>query len=271
MHAILALSASDLAPKDPRYTATALAHRVRAIEALKPILSPDTAVTHESANALLATCLALTIQSVAIDDGLTEYMTFMRGLVVVGTQLWKGGFRPIFANLAGGGAQAVLEPHMAGLRLLRTEWTDAAVRAIAGLEAVCGGEVERECRALLLDWARTLYVSSWEGKFSFDPLPLKPVRFLKIANSVQGPRETLHVVDLPPARALPAARRPAQPGRRAPGLALDRAAADHGVHQRGAHAVPEEGAAGRRGHRGGGDDAVAAVSEREGGCGACAV
>ena len=170
MHAILAVAASDLAPNDPRYTATALAHRVRAIEALKPILSPDTAVTHESANALLATCLALTIQSVAIDDGLAEYMTFMRGLVVVGMQLWKGGFRPIFANLAGGGAQAVLEPHMAGLRLLRTEWTDAAVRAISGLEAVCGGEVERECRALLLDWARTLYLSSWEGKFS-DPLP----------------------------------------------------------------------------------------------------
>ena len=167
MHAILAVAASDITDReDPTLLPHALTHRLKAINSIKETLSGATTntVTHESANALLATCLALTIQSVSLDDGMVEYMTFMRGLMVVGVQMWKGGVRPMFSNLVEGGAQAALEPHMIGLPLVRREWVDAAVQGIEGLERLCREGVEREYHRLLVDWARTLYVSSWEGR-----------------------------------------------------------------------------------------------------------
>ena len=137
--------------------------------------SPET-LTYDGVNALLATCLALTVQSVSLDDGMVEYMTFIRGLVVVGAQLWKGGFAPVFANLADGGAQAALEPHMVDLPLIPVEWTDGAVAAIEGLGEVCGGRLEGEYRELLLDWARTLYVSSFEGNTHPRPTSHSPFK-----------------------------------------------------------------------------------------------
>lgn len=167
MHAILGLAASDLTPKDPSLHAHALTHRLKAINSIKQTLSGATtanSVTHESANALLATCIALTIQSVSLDDGMAEYMTFIRGLMVVGVQMWKAGVTPVFANLAGGAAGSALEPLMRELPLVRREWVDAAVEGIEGLGGLCTEGVEREYHALLLEWARALYVSSWEGK-----------------------------------------------------------------------------------------------------------
>ena len=166
MHAILGLAASSLAEKDSSLLQTALTHRIKAISAIKRTLSElstPASVTYESANVLLATCVALTVQSVHLDDGVVEYMTFSRGLMVVGIQLWKGGFSPIFANMAGKGEQGVLEPFMVGLPLIRGEWTDGAVAALEGLGGVCKGGVEGEYRALLFEWAQRLYVSSWEG------------------------------------------------------------------------------------------------------------
>lgn len=176
MHAILGVAASDLADSDPTLLPLALTHRLKAVESIKRSLTDmDTpgSLTHDGVNALLATCLALTVQSAFLDDGLAEYMTFVRGMMVVGVQLWKGGFRPVFANLAGEGAQGVLEEHMVNLPLIRREWTDAAVGALEGLEGACQGPVEGEYRAHLLDWARTLYVSSWEG-ISPSPSPSLP-------------------------------------------------------------------------------------------------
>ena len=172
MHAIVGIAASDLTITDPTLLSNALTHRVRAIEALKKILSGKPgALTHETANALLATCLALTIQSVYLGDGLVEYMTFIRGMMVVGIQMWKGGIRPMFSNLVDNGTQKALEPHMVNLPLIRTEWVDAAVGAIEGLGTLCQGPVEKEYHSLLLEWARTLYVSSWEGMATLSTLP----------------------------------------------------------------------------------------------------
>jgi len=87
---MLALSASDLAdPNNGRdiqsaadLTNTALNYRVKAITALKRALSAPQQ-SFEQGNAMLATCFSLLFQSVLLDDGLIEYMTFIRGVIAV--------------------------------------------------------------------------------------------------------------------------------------------------------------------------------------------
>lgn len=171
MHAILGLSALDLAKKDASLMPLAMAHRIKAIKAVKKSVAAMSrrGTTHEEANALIATCFALSFQSVTFKDGMAEFMAFIRGIVVVGIQMWTKGIQPIFSNISGDDGAKVLEPLMADLPPIRREWTDSAVVSIENLRALCREEVEFEYQSVLLDMAQTLYTSSWEGEFSHLP------------------------------------------------------------------------------------------------------
>jgi hypothetical protein len=166
MHAILGFAASDLMRQDPSLVSSAMGHRVKAIKAIKRSLSemPKASSTYEEANALVATCFALTFQSVMLDDGLAEFMTFIRGILIVGMQMWMKGLKPIFANMIAQDSQSLLAPFMEALPLIQKEWTDGAVAAIEALRPLCQDPVEIEYHELILDMAQNLYVSSFGGK-----------------------------------------------------------------------------------------------------------
>ncbi|KAK1719796.1 C6 zinc finger protein [Colletotrichum lupini] len=166
MHAILGMAACDLMNADPSLLAFAMAHRVKAIRAIKKSLAElpkQKGTTPEHANALVATCFALTFQSVTFEDGMTEYMTFIRGILIIGTQMYIKGIKPIFVNLMGQDSSAVLEPKMVDLPLIRTEWADGAVEGVGGLRGLCRDGVEVEYFELLLDMATKLHTSSWKA------------------------------------------------------------------------------------------------------------
>jgi hypothetical protein len=165
MHAILGLAASDLMQQDPNLVHAAMTHRVKAIRAIKKSLHemPRSSGTYEEANALVATCFALTFQSVMLDDGLAEYMTFIRGILIVGMQMWMKGFRPIFANMEGSQSRAMLAPYMEEMPLIPGEWTDGAVGAIEALRSLCCDDTEIEFQEHLLEMASTLHKSSFGG------------------------------------------------------------------------------------------------------------
>ncbi|KAH7366861.1 C6 zinc finger protein [Plectosphaerella cucumerina] len=167
MHAILGLAACDLAEQEqePFLLQLAMGHRVKAIRAIKKALAemPRRSVTHEEANALIATCFALTFQSVAFDDGMAEFMTFIRGIIIVGMQMWMRGFRPMFANLVGSDASAILRPYMADLPLIDQTWADMATAAVEGLRALCRSSVEIEYHGMLMDIVMALRTSSWSA------------------------------------------------------------------------------------------------------------
>ncbi|KAK1459040.1 C6 zinc finger protein [Colletotrichum melonis] len=166
MHAILGMAACDLMNADPSLLAFAMAHRIKAIRAIKKSLAElpkQKGTTPEHANALVATCFALTFQSVTFEDGMTEYMTFIRGILIIGTQMYIKGIKPIFVNLMGQDSSAVLEPKMVDLPLIRTEWADGAVEAVGGLRGLCRDVVEVEYFELLLDMATKLHTSSWKA------------------------------------------------------------------------------------------------------------
>jgi hypothetical protein len=167
MHAILGLAASELMQEDPSLAPAAMAHRVKAIKAIKTTLAAAptraTGTFDEEGNALMAACFALTFQSVIMDDGMAEYMTFIRGVVIVAIQMYVKRARLIFSNL-GEDQMKILQPLIAKLPPIDSTWTDAAVQAIQALAPLCQGALERTYHQMLLDIAVNLYVSPVEGK-----------------------------------------------------------------------------------------------------------
>jgi hypothetical protein len=165
MHAILGMAASDLMKSDASLVTFAMTHRVKAIRGIKKLLNdmPRTSSSYEEANALIAACFALTFQSVALDDGIAEYMTFIRGIMIVGMHMWIKGIKPIFSNMIGQDSANTLAPHMEILPLLPREWADGAITAIESLRALCQAPVEIEYGDIILEMARNLRESSFEG------------------------------------------------------------------------------------------------------------
>ncbi|RKU47420.1 hypothetical protein DL546_008379 [Coniochaeta pulveracea] len=159
MHALLGLAASDLSKSTPSSTlqTAAMTHRLKAIRAIKHTLSSVTrsnaGSTWEEGNALMATCFALTFQSVLLDDGMVEYMTFIRGVVIVGIQMYIKGARLLFGEFLGDGQVELLRPVMEKVPLVDGEWVRGAVEAVDGLEGLCRGEVERGYWERLRDMA----------------------------------------------------------------------------------------------------------------------
>lgn len=167
MHAILGLAASELMSDDPSLLTPAIEHRVKAIRAVKRALTDaPKANAFEEGNALMATCFALTLQSVLVDDGMVEYMTFIRGIVIVAIQMWTKGAKLLFGEALGNQAKDALQPYMEELPLVEQSWVEAAAAAIQGLRPLCQNDTEVKYWELILDMTEQLRVSSWEGMYS---------------------------------------------------------------------------------------------------------
>lgn len=167
MHALLGFSASQLIASDPSVTTSAMNHRIKAIKAIKKRLAETskTTITYEEANAMVATCYALTFQSVSLEDGLAEYMTFIRGIMIVGMQMMFRGIQPIFGNMMEQEQDAVLEPLMENLPLIQKTWADTALEAVTNLKALCLEQIELEYQQSLVEIVQNLYINSWDGNY----------------------------------------------------------------------------------------------------------
>lgn len=167
MHSILGFSASQLIASDSSVITSAMDHRIKAIKAIKKRLAETskTSITYEEANAMVATCYALTFQSISLEDGLVEYMTFIRGIMIVMMQMMFRGIKLIFGNIIERDRDAILEPIMANLPLIEKTWVDAALEAITNLKPLCLEQVEVEYHQALVEIVQNLYVNSWDGNF----------------------------------------------------------------------------------------------------------
>ncbi|KAK4146510.1 uncharacterized protein C8A04DRAFT_9792 [Dichotomopilus funicola] len=196
MHAILGYSASELmANGEPALAEAAMAHRYKAVKAIKKSLSPAAASAataaaraksaspspgdppscplaggraydhmFEEGNALMATCFALTYQSVLLDDGMIEFMTFVRGIMIVAIQMYCKGANIMFGHLLGDRQTQKLEPHMKDLPLIETDWSARAIASVEGLRGLVEGrEVEQKYWQMIGDLARNLQVDSWKA------------------------------------------------------------------------------------------------------------
>lgn len=150
---------------DPSLVTFAMAHRLKAIKAIKKTLNDvPKANTFEEGNALMATCYALTFQSVMLEDGMAEFMTFCRGIIIVAIQMYCKGAKFIFSNFIGDDQIAILRPLLESLPPIPGDWTDMAVASIAALEPLCTQQVEIEYHQLITNVAGALYNSSFIGE-----------------------------------------------------------------------------------------------------------
>lgn len=87
MHALLGMAASHLtATTEADYSSLALSHRLLAIKGFNEALS-KTPRTGSDGDALIAACYALTFQSSYMKDGMSEFLTMVRGCGLVSWQL----------------------------------------------------------------------------------------------------------------------------------------------------------------------------------------
>lgn len=178
MHAILGLAASELLPTDSNLLHAALHHRLLSLRAIKrklasfappsaqaPLITPTTTacpsssplpISHEEGNALLATCFALTFQSVHLDDGMAEFMTFVRGVVMVAIKMAFSQVGFLFVNFIGKDQEVVLRPYLdsAVVPAEMEVWREDAVGALERLRCLCEGD-----HLKVKYWERTLGIA----------------------------------------------------------------------------------------------------------------
>lgn len=112
MHAILGLGASHLnrMVPTPAYEKEALIHRGHAINGLNTCMAKS-AHAYGEADAMLATCYALTFQSSYMADGLSDFVIFVRGCALATTKI-RNENAPTAFNLAPDRQREVLRPQL---------------------------------------------------------------------------------------------------------------------------------------------------------------
>jgi hypothetical protein len=164
---MLGLSASDLvSPADDRgLSTTAIAHRVKAIEALNKAVA-EGVTCWEQGNAMLATCFALLFQSVFLHDGLTDYISFLRGVVAIAMQLSQKKMKFVFTKFFPGDQLKMVEPGLATVPLMNYDTASAASRSLEKMSFLCKTQIEIGIYGLLLNIARNLSTSARECEYS---------------------------------------------------------------------------------------------------------
>jgi len=186
---MLALSASDISdtqpsPSGPELTCTAITHRVRAISSLNKAICSGIQ-SSEQGNAMLATCCALFLQSTYINNGgLVEYMTFIRGCIIIGAQMDTRNMKLLFNSMWGDENVSAIDSSRVTEPLINPDRVAASCRSFEQFAHLCKGKQEAEMHGLLLGTARALYTSSQDGRRQ----PFQFFRHKGTANSSQHSR-----------------------------------------------------------------------------------
>jgi hypothetical protein len=163
---MLALSASDLEASSSQPSSelaqSAMFHRILAIKSLNRALSTGLQ-SLEDGNAMLATCYILVYQSTLIDEGLSEYLTFVRGCVLVPLQMACRGLKFLLHNLLSDDEIEMTRPYLLRMPAIDTGLVDAAYASLEAFAPLCERESEKTMREHMLEIVRNFYLSSCDG------------------------------------------------------------------------------------------------------------
>jgi hypothetical protein len=139
---------------------------VKAIEALNRAVSRGIQ-TMEEGNAMIGTCYALLFQSVLMNDGLTEYMSFIRGTVAIIIHMAQNQMKFLFHHMQDHEQMEQIDPMLYETPLIDAEAVGAACRSLEKMAPLCTTKIEIQLYGLLLNMARTCITSSRDGKSLF--------------------------------------------------------------------------------------------------------
>jgi len=163
---MLAISASDLeaSSRQPpsELTQTAISYRVLAIKSLNSALSTGIH-SPEDGNAMLATCYILLYQSIFIDEGLPEFLTFVRGCVLLPIHMDCKGLKFLFQNVLTEDEIEMTRPYLQSMPPIDLSSVDAACASLEAFAPLCKRELENMMREQTLEIVRKFYSSSGDG------------------------------------------------------------------------------------------------------------
>jgi hypothetical protein len=163
---MLALSASDLEATSGqpsfKLAQSAMFHRTLAIKFFNRALSTGLH-SLEDGNAMLATCYILVYQSTLIDEGLSEYLTFVRGCVLVPLQMGYRGLKFLFQNLLSDDEIELTRPYFQRMPAVDLRPVDAACVSLEALAPLCEREWEKTIREHTLEIVHNFYLSPCDG------------------------------------------------------------------------------------------------------------
>lgn len=167
MHAILGYAASELAlsEKSPFLISAAVSHRYRAICLVrKRLMAIGADIDYVESNAILATSYLLTMQSTHHQDGLPDYMIFMRGILATASAMLSQGVRLIFSTIEEEKKTEMMAPILERLPVLPDVSTVYdALNAVTALMPLCTTPVQAQYCKKLCHAAKSLLTSSFDG------------------------------------------------------------------------------------------------------------
>lgn len=169
MHALLALGASHLTRVSPQtnYNTLAIIHRGRAIQGLNSALANPNRRAYGESDALLAACYALTFQASYMGDGMSDFITMVRGCALVTTQINQDASATAF-NLEKDSHLRLMEPRLDHLPTLDpTHLITPALRSVQALRSLLRTTMDAHFHAALLSVLVALQESSRAGYLNF--------------------------------------------------------------------------------------------------------
>lgn len=167
MHAILALGASHLnrVVPLPEYEKDALTHRGHAINGLNTCMAKS---KHEygEADAMLATCYALTFQAAYMTDGLSDFVVMVRGCALATSKIRLEN-APTAFNLEPDRHHDIIRPKLQSLPTLNADHISQGLTALDEVQVYLENEAEHKFYQSLRAIFLALQDSSAAGYITF--------------------------------------------------------------------------------------------------------
>lgn len=150
----------------------ALSHRVNAIRGLNSALSHQPQ-SQQDADALIATCYALTLQASYMGCSTGEFLVQLRGVNLVTTQDWASKFGTVFKALTPEEQEAVAFERLTTAPVLSAPAIKQGMDSLERFKPLCTEPLAAKIVNLYMEVLQTCQKSSHEGmSFRCRPSPL---------------------------------------------------------------------------------------------------
>ena len=167
MHALLGLSASHLSKMSPAsLTSIAEDHRLRACKGLNEALSgPLKSI--EEADAVIAACYALLLQSWYMDDGLNAFLIFTRSCNLVSHQVRTQNIQALFAKEDLDSRTEIMKGRLDGIPSFNPAFIKEAESSLNMILPLCSETYQQELQRILLANFNRLSQTSAQGVYHY--------------------------------------------------------------------------------------------------------
>ena len=167
MHAILSLGASHLTrvAKGVDYNTLAIQHRGKAIQGLNQALAKNSH-SYGEADAMLASCYALTFQASYMSDGLVDFLTMVRGCALVTDTIRNEGVETAFFLETNNHLQ-IMKPRLSSLPAVEVDVLDAALPSLQALSPYLTSGVDHHFHTSIQNVILALRLNSTAGYLTF--------------------------------------------------------------------------------------------------------